>query len=98
MTFLRERGAVVSYHDPHVPQFSDTEGLAASSVPLDQLLSESDLVIVVTAHAAIDWAAVYDRAALVVDTVNSSRGHVGREGQVLRLGAGWTAPGVPQAE
>ena len=43
-----------------------------------------------TAHAAIDWPSVYDRAALVVDTVDSSRGHATGERQVLRLGAGWS--------
>jgi hypothetical protein len=44
----------------------------------------------VTAHAAIDWSSVYGRAALVVDTVDSSRGHATAERQVLRLGAGWS--------
>ena len=29
-----------------------------------------------TPHQAIDWERVYERAALVVDTVNSSRGRV----------------------
>jgi hypothetical protein len=33
---------------------------------------------------------VYGQAGLVVDTVNSSRGHPTRERQVLRLGAGWS--------
>jgi hypothetical protein len=46
---------------------------------------------VVTAHAAIDWAKVYERADLVVDTVDSSRGHSTRPRQVLRLGAGWSS-------
>ena len=31
-------------------------------------------VVVVTAHRAIDWGRVYDRAGLVIDTVNSSTG------------------------
>ena len=92
MAFLGEKGALVSYHDPFVPEFSDTEGGRYRSIPLDQLLAESDMVIVVTAHSSIDWAAVYGRSDLVVDTVNSSRGRVAREGQVLRLGAGWAAP------
>ena len=98
MTFLRELGADVTYHDPHVPQFHDTEGTVYRSVPFDDLLSDSALVVVVTAHRAIDWAAVYDRAVLVVDTVNSSRRRVRRAGQVLRLGAGWAAPDAAEAK
>jgi hypothetical protein len=41
----------------------------------------------------IDWDRVYERAALVVDTVNSSRGRTVRDRQVLRLGAGWGRQG-----
>jgi len=87
---LCERGAEVSYHDPHVESFTDAAGLELRSRSLDELVADSDLVVVVTAHQAIDWDAVYERAPLVVDTTNSSRGRVRRERQVLRLGAGWT--------
>jgi hypothetical protein len=47
-------------------------------------------VIIVTPHRAIDWTAVYDRADLILDTVNASRRHTPRPRQVLRLGAGWS--------
>ena len=43
------------------------------------------------AHAAIDWERVYQRAELVVDTVDSSRGRAVADRQVLRLGAGWSS-------
>ena len=92
MTILRQQGAVVSYHDPHVPRFRDSEGVEYSSVPLDEMLDGSSLIVVVTAHRVHDWAEIYSRADLVVDTVNSSRGKVKRADQVMRLGAGWAAP------
>ena len=57
---------------------------------LDSLLHWADVFVVVTAHRAIDWDHFYAGAPLVVDTVNSSRGRVVRERQVLRLGAGWS--------
>jgi len=84
------RGAEVSYHDPHVPRFVASDGTTLASVPLDGLLDSSDLVVVVTPHRAIDWARLYERAGLVVDTVNSSHARPVRERQVLRLGAGWS--------
>jgi len=90
---LAELGAIVDYHDPHVARFLDADGTWRDSRPLDELLAEADVVVVVTPHRAIDWGRVYDRAPLVVDTTDSSRGHVRRDRQVLRLGAGWTAPG-----
>ncbi len=90
---LARRGAVVNYHDPLVPQIRDDAGVMHASVPLPALLDESDVIVVVTPHAQIDWDAVYS-ADLVVDTVNSSRGRVRGERQVLRLGAGWATPDV----
>ena len=60
------------------------------SVAVETLLRESDAVVVVTPHRAIDWPAVYAEAELVIDTVDSSRGQAARERQVLRLGAGWS--------
>jgi len=92
IALLAERGATVAYHDPHVPRFRASDGAELAATDLDAVLSGSDVVVVVTAHAAVDWDAVYERAPLVVDTVNSSRGHVRRSRQVLRLGAGWTSP------
>ena len=87
---LAAQGAVVSYHDPHVPSLTDTAGKMHESVPLDDLLASSDAVVVAVRHAAIDWEALYERAPLVIDTVNSSAGLGVRPGQVLRLGAGWS--------
>ncbi|HEY7735543.1 MAG TPA: nucleotide sugar dehydrogenase [Candidatus Limnocylindrales bacterium] len=91
LALLAERGAEVSYHDPHVDRFRDASGNERSSVGLEELLGSCDVAVVVTPHAAIDWEAVYRRAPLVVDTVDSSRGHHAEPGRVLRLGAGWGA-------
>jgi UDP-N-acetyl-D-glucosamine dehydrogenase len=87
---LAGRGADVRFHDPHVPRFRDTEGVARESIGLDTLLADSDVIVVVTAHRAIDWDHVYANTSLVVDTVDSSRGRTAADRQVLRLGAGWT--------
>ena len=92
IALLMERGADVRFHDPYVPVFSDARGVTHESRPLDDLLGDSDVVVVVTPHASVDWERLYEAADLVVDTVNSSRGRVRRSRQVLRLGAGWTEP------
>jgi UDP-N-acetyl-D-glucosamine dehydrogenase len=88
---LARRGADVRFHDPHVARFRDEAGTEREGVELDDLLAWADVAVVVTAHAAIDWSAVYARAELVVDTVDSSRGQSTRPRQVLRLGAGWSS-------
>ncbi|MEO5884131.1 MAG: nucleotide sugar dehydrogenase [Candidatus Limnocylindrales bacterium] len=90
---ITERGADVRFHDPHVATFRDATGVHRDGTELGDLLEWADAVVVVTAHRDIDWASLYDRADLVVDTVNSSAGRSTRERQVLRLGAGWSVAG-----
>jgi UDP-N-acetyl-D-glucosamine dehydrogenase len=88
---IAARGAEVRYHDPHVPSFRDGDGVVREDTPLADLVEWADAIVVVTAHRAIDWERVYERADLVVDTVDSSAGQRTRPRQVLRLGAGWSA-------
>ena len=88
---LLARGASVTFHDPHVDTFRAADGSEHQGVSLDELVDGSDVVVVVTAHRSVDWARLFERAELVVDTVDSSRGRSLRPRQVLRLGAGWSA-------
>ena len=96
---LQAAGAVVSYHDPKLAAFDPATsheipgvaGEALRSVPLaEALAAEPDCVVIVTPHREIDWDAVFERADLIVDTRDASRGRSTRPGQVLRLGAGWS--------
>ena len=52
---LRELGAEVVYHDPHVPELRE---LDLASQPLDEAVAEADLACIVTAHAELDYARV----------------------------------------
>jgi len=61
---LRELGAIVSYHDPHVPALP---GKGLESVDLAAAVAAADAVAIVTAHDGIDYPALVDAAALVVD-------------------------------
>jgi UDP-N-acetyl-D-glucosamine dehydrogenase len=74
---LRNAGADVSYHDPHVPEF---EGLR--SVPLEP--EAYDCVAIVTNHSSIDYADLVRRANLVVDFRNATKG-VEVDGKVWKL-------------
>ena len=65
---LVARGASLRYHDPHVPELP---GTALSSVELtDGELTDSDAVVIVTDHEAIDWNRVASVPDLVVDLRN----------------------------
>jgi UDP-N-acetyl-D-glucosamine dehydrogenase len=86
---LAQRGGELRYHDPHVTRFVDAAGTVHDGRRLDDLLDWADVVVVLVAHAGVDWDRVYERADLVVDTVNSSADRRRDDRQVLRLGAGW---------
>jgi len=90
---LMRRGAEVRYHDPFVPTFhvgQDAflqEGTVLESVPLNaEAITTSDVVVVVTGHHAVDYAAVLEQAPLVVDSCNVTNGLSGKA-SVIRLGA-----------
>jgi UDP-N-acetyl-D-glucosamine dehydrogenase len=68
---LRERGAEIVYHDPHVAHVPDLE---LSSQELDHALQASDAAVIVTAHARLDLDRVLATAPLVVDFRGVTRG------------------------
>jgi UDP-N-acetyl-D-glucosamine dehydrogenase len=61
---LDERGADLSYHDPHVPELQD---LCLRSVDLPGAADGVDLAIIVTAHPSVDHRAVTELAQLTLD-------------------------------
>jgi UDP-N-acetyl-D-glucosamine dehydrogenase len=89
MHVLHERGARVSYADPHVPALGARDwpgGHALASVPLTRdALADADCVVVLTDHRAVDYRLVADAARLIVDTRNTIGMPAGPH--VFRLGA-----------
>jgi UDP-N-acetyl-D-glucosamine dehydrogenase len=77
---LRELGANVNYHDPHVDTLPE---LSLRCAGLEQLLADSDLVIVVTAHPELDYGLVATRSRLVLDLRGVTR--TTGAGNVVRL-------------
>jgi len=75
MRLLRERGAVVRYHDPHVPALhAGSHGPAAASVPLTRAsLRGLDCAVIVTDHADVDYQRILDGVPVLVDTRNATR-------------------------
>lgn len=73
---LEERGAEVSYHDPHIPVAPKTRNydLERASVPLTrENLAGFDAALIVTDHSDVDYAAVVEHCPVVVDTRNAVR-------------------------
>jgi UDP-N-acetyl-D-glucosamine dehydrogenase len=71
MRILRDRGAELSYHDEFVPSL---DGFGLENQDLETLLSECDVVAILTAHPGLDVQAIVDRAVLTVDFRGVTRG------------------------
>jgi UDP-N-acetyl-D-glucosamine dehydrogenase len=93
---LLERGAVVHYNDPYVPRFHIgrsvfyEEEIQLASQPLtEDLLQESDCVVIVAGHSCYDYAWIAAHCSLLVDTVNATQGIKSARAHIVRLGAPW---------
>ena len=65
---LIAKGAIAAYHDPYVPDAAVGGDTKLSSVALtDELVAAQDAVVILTAHAGIDYARVMESANLVFD-------------------------------
>jgi UDP-N-acetyl-D-glucosamine dehydrogenase len=82
---LRQKGAVVNYHDPYVAEVRH-ESFQLQSVPdLESALGQADCVVITTNHDSYNWKKILALSRLIVDTRNAL-GDDGREsGKVVRL-------------
>jgi UDP-N-acetyl-D-glucosamine dehydrogenase len=88
MTVLHQKGAVVRYADPYVPNLPARQwpgGFDLATEPISpDALSAADCVAILTDHRTIDYDMVRSASRLVVDTRNAIAGD---HPHVLKLGA-----------
>ncbi|MEK7326012.1 MAG: nucleotide sugar dehydrogenase [Chloroflexota bacterium] len=86
---LEDRGGRVDYHDPYVPSISLEHAGGHGekhSIPLTEAaIREADCVVIITDHAAFDYAALSRQARLIVDTRNAMARVAERNARVVTL-------------
>lgn len=71
---LIKEGAKIAYNDPFIPEFHLVDGKKIKSVPLtDEILTDSDVVVIVTDHSDLDYERIVDKSRIVVDTRNATK-------------------------
>lgn len=69
ISLLRQKGASVSYCDPHVPEIRlENEFHMRSESACPGQLQDADCVVIVTDHSAFDWAEIAKHSKVIVDT------------------------------
>lgn len=76
LELLLERGADVSYNDPHIPELPkmrhhDVPEMASSEMS-PEYLAEQDCVLIATDHSAYDYDFIVKHSQLIVDTRNAT--------------------------
>jgi UDP-N-acetyl-D-glucosamine dehydrogenase len=85
MEILAGEGAIVSYHDPHVPELRLKTAPYKSVDLAPEILGEADCVLIHTDHSAFRWDAIVPHCRLIFDTRNATQGvRVGRD-VIVRL-------------
>ena len=82
---LRDKGADVSYADPHVPAVTLGGTVLKAVEPTDQELAAADCVLVLTDHPEFDYRRIVEVARLVIDTRNATPRMPTPPGRVVRL-------------
>jgi UDP-N-acetyl-D-mannosaminuronate dehydrogenase len=84
---LQSLGAGVQFHDPYVTEiYLEGNGHLMRGIELSsEAVSEADCVVIVTDHRKVDYAWLTERASLVVDTRNTTRGLSDFEEKIIRL-------------
>jgi UDP-N-acetyl-D-glucosamine dehydrogenase len=74
MEMLKNRGALISYNDPHIPRLPSMRHhtIRLTSEPLtEDFLASQDCVLILADHSAYNYAWIGRHAALIVDTRNA---------------------------
>jgi UDP-N-acetyl-D-glucosamine dehydrogenase len=71
---LERRGSRITYSDPFVPKLrlDDHELIAQDPIAM---ADQADCMVLVTDHSGVDYAAIVDRARLIVDTRNALKNY-----------------------
>ena len=82
MSLLAERGAQLDYHDPYVPTLP---AFGLESRPLEDVLADADVAVIVTVHPDLDPEQVVREAGMVVDFRGVTRGFASAPKRFVRL-------------
>jgi UDP-N-acetyl-D-glucosamine dehydrogenase len=89
IALLRQKGALVEYHDPHIPQIhherEDWKMESIADAALMKSVKAADAVVIITNHSSYDYKAILEAAQFIFDSRNAL-GQAGKHSEkVVRL-------------
>ena len=74
---LQEKGAIVSYSDPHVPFIKLEDKKIKSTSITPEVLNSMDCAVILTDHSAFNYSMISEHAKLILDCRSALRGYSG---------------------
>lgn len=85
---LSERGAIISYSDPHIPLLPEMRSFDVPALKSEELneayLKSLDCALIATDHSRFDYDAIVKHSSLVVDTRNATKCVEGEKANVWK--------------
>ena len=85
INLIIEKGGIVSYHDPYVPEIEVGNSKFRSVALNKPILEVADCVVIITDHSSIDYQFLIKNASLIIDTRNALKGSREAKGKVVKL-------------
>jgi UDP-N-acetyl-D-glucosamine dehydrogenase len=82
---LREKGAIVSYADPWVPELDYDNIQMSAEKDLPAAVEAADIVAIITDHSKFDYNMIVEKAALVFDARNATKSVAKTGSKVVKL-------------
>ncbi|HOE34931.1 MAG: nucleotide sugar dehydrogenase [Chloroflexi bacterium] len=82
---LQEKGALVSYYDPYVPEVDYEFVRMTSEKDLAAAVEKADLVAIITNHTKVDYNLVFEKAQLIFDARNALKNIAKKSPKVVKL-------------
>ena len=92
MRMLTDKGAILTYNDPHVPTLKMGGNLMKSQEISPSLIGSQDCVVILTDHSAYDISAIVAASKLIIDTRNATKDLKAHRDKIMKLGAGNNVP------
>ncbi len=82
---LQEKGALVSYYDPFVPEVDFEFVRMNSEKDLAAAVEKADCVAIITNHSKVDYNLVFEKAQLIFDARNALKDIAKKSPKVVKL-------------
>ena len=88
LELLQQKGAIVSYNDPHIPRLPPVRKHPrldlTSQLLTPEYLHSQDCIVIVTDHSAYDWPTIVEHSRLVIDTRNATHEVAAHRDRIVR--------------